>query len=98
MTLSADDIDAIATALAAKLRATPAPAPAPASVPEAKPELIGAADAMRMLRVTTASGLSRALRRLGVRHVSRGTYRRADIVTAIARATLPRKGQPAAAR
>jgi hypothetical protein len=46
---------------------------------------------MRILGVSSPSAFSRRVTRLGIRRVALGTYRRADLITAIARATLPRK-------
>lgn len=97
MNLTPADLDAIASRTAelleARLRAAPLVAPSPA--PEPRPEIVRTPEAMQILGVSSPSAFSRRLARLGIRRVALGTYRRADIVTAIARATLPRRATPA---
>lgn len=96
--LTPADLDAIAQRTAelleARLRAAPLLAPAPA--PEPRPEVVHTPEAMRILGVSSPTAFSRRCAKLGIRRVALGTYRRADLITAIARATLPRKGQPVA--
>lgn len=86
-TLTVEDIEAIASSLAEKLRVNFAAAPAPAL------EVVGTAEAMRLLGCTSTSALYRRLAQLGVRRVAQGSYRRADLINAIARAPLPRKAR-----
>lgn len=87
MSLTDSDLDAIADRMAdrvvAKLRALPA---------EPKPETTDSKGAMRILGVRSRQALSRRCIALGVRRVARDCYRTADLVNAIARATLPMKG------
>jgi hypothetical protein len=88
-TLTLEDIEAIASKVAEKLRLTPAQLAAPL------PEVIGTAEAQRLLGVASPSALYRRLAKLGIKRVAQGTYRRADIINGIARATLPKKAAPA---
>lgn len=78
LTLSREDIDAIAEAVVAKQRAALL---APA---QAGPELITRPDAMRILGCSSKSAFHRAVHDLGVKSI-RGRYRRRDITNAIAR-------------
>ena len=90
LALSPADLEAIATrtadVLEARLRAAPLD-----SAADPRPEVVHTLEAMRILGVSSPSAFSRRVARLGIRRVALGTYRRADLITAIARATLPRK-------
>ena len=87
--LTSADLDAIAQRTAELLEARLRAAPLVASEP--RPEVVHTPEAMRILGVSSPSAFSRRVTRLGIRRVALGTYRRADLITAIARATLPRK-------
>lgn len=81
LTLSPDDVQAIAKAVAAELRAAPAPI-------ATAPELIGCAEAMRLLSCNSRSAFYRAVKDYGLRRQKCGKYRLHDIKNAVARRSM----------
>ena len=95
ITFSPADIQAIAAALApaivAQLRASTPPA-------LSADDVLTAAEARVLLSAPTSSSFFRVRKKLGIRSITQGRYRRGDIENAVARATKPLRKAKEAAR